>query len=593
VVYLRRERRREATIVCVDVVGYSAMIAADAEHTLDILRDCESRFLGPGIQSHGGRLFGHSGDNWLVEFPSPDAGLRFALYVQRSIAEDDRIKFRVGVNFGDLVEDEGTLHGNAINIAVRLQEIARVGGIALSSSVRSRIAHDIDCEFREIGPRSIKNIAKPVWVYRVVMSGEEDQAAFPHRSIIDVSREVPGLLNRPAIAVLPFENVALDAGNEYFADGLTEDIINGLAHVRWFPIIARNTSFQFRDKTADIREIGRQLGVRYIVGGSVWLSRVQVRVKAWVTETEEQHVIWSNHFGGALQDLFSLQDEIAEGIVGAIEPELSRAEQFRSRARMLEGLNEWELVRRGLWHMNRMTREDAAFARDLFDRALASNPASVEALIHLSWWHFWNVWAQRGPASGWVDMGRLARQARALDDRDARPFMLQGIAQSMLGEMHSGRNLLKVALQLNPSLAVAHACIGTNHILSGEPESAIKPLETAIRLSPNDFYIFHTLGEVAVARYMMGDYNLGLAAAEEALQIRPGYFYAHIVRVGCLARLGRLNEARTALVAFITRRPDFTVKDVEWLPFFDREWITYLLEGLRLAGFTTSGTLPT
>ena len=357
VVYLRRERRREATIVCIDVVGYSAMIAADAEYTLDILRDCESRLLRPGIRSHEGRLFGHAGDNWLIEFPSADAGLRFALHVQRSIAEDNRIKFRVGLDFGDLVEDEGTLHGNAINTAVRLQEIARIGGIALSSSVRSRIAGEVDCEFRDIGPRSFKNISKPVWVHRVVMSGEEDQAALPQGSIIDVSREVPGLLNRPALAVLPFENAALDAGNEYFADGLTEDIINGLAHVRWFPIISRNTSFQFRDKTADIGEIGRQLGVRYIVGGSVWLSRVRVRVKAWVTETEEQHVIWSNHFERALQDLLSLQDEIAEGIVGAIEPELSRAEQFRSRARKLESLNEWELVRRGLWHMNQMTSQ--------------------------------------------------------------------------------------------------------------------------------------------------------------------------------------------------------------------------------------------
>jgi len=235
--------------------------------------------------------------------------------------------------------------------------------------------------------------------------------------------------------------------------------------------------------------------------------------------------------------------------------------------------------------MNRLTRDDAIIARQLFDRALVANPSSEEALVHLSWWHFWDVWAQRGPTEGWIDMARFARRALALDPEEARAVMLAGIADFMQGETEHGRKMLKRAVQMNPSLSVAHASIGSTYILTGEPELAIEPLQTALRLSPNDFYVFHALGEVAVARYMIGDYNLGIRVAEQSLELRPGYFYAHIIRIGCLARLGRIEESRAALDDFLARRPDFSFKDVEWLPFADRHWIGFLTEGLRLAGF--------
>jgi tetratricopeptide (TPR) repeat protein len=308
---------------------------------------------------------------------------------------------------------------------------------------------------------------------------------------------------------------------------------------------------------------------------------VQVRL----TEAEEGRLVWSERYDREPHDLFAVRDGIARGIVAAVEPEFSRAEQVRSRTRPLESLDDWELVRRGVWHMNRLTRQDLEVAAELFQRALVRNPSSVEALVHLAWWHFWDVWVRRGPTEGWVEMGRLSRRAMSLDRQDARPLMLTGIAEFMQGETARGRRLLERAIAINPSLAVAHASIGSTHILAGEPELAVEPLQTALRLSPDDFYIFHTLGELATARYMMGDYNLGLRAAEEALRVRFGYIHAHVVRIGCLARAGRILEAGEALRDLTSRHPGFSLADVAWLPFADRHWIDHLAEGLRLAGF--------
>jgi tetratricopeptide (TPR) repeat protein len=235
--------------------------------------------------------------------------------------------------------------------------------------------------------------------------------------------------------------------------------------------------------------------------------------------------------------------------------------------------------------MNCLTRRDAAIARELLERALALNPNSVEALIHFAWWHFWDGWTRRGPTEDFVEMARLSRRALQLDPQDARAVLLMGIAEFLQAETERGRRLLMRAIWMNPSLALAHASVGSTYILSGEPERAIEPLQTALRLSPNDFHIFHTLGEVATARYMMGDFSIAASAADESLQTRPGYIHAHVVRIGSLARAGRSPEAERSLADFLSRRPDFTLSRLGWLPFSDRYWVSYLAEGLRLAGY--------
>lgn len=580
---------RQSAMVSVDVVGYSTMVATALASTVRYIRDLDEQLVAPEITHWRGSLIHRAGDSWLVEFATVGDAIQFALRVQRGVGPKSPTPLRVGIHFGEVTADGPILHGSGINIAVRLQGIARPGGIALSAAVNERLPPNLACEIREMGPRVVKNIPQPVWVYRVVMPGEEDEPTAAPGSAVDLAHPVPGLTHRPAVAVLPFENALGKKENEYFSDGLTDDVINGLMRVRWLPVIARNSTFAFRPHALiDVQEVGRQLGARYVISGSVHASHSRLQVQVWLNDADERRLVWSERYDREPRDLFAVRDEIAVGIVSAIEPEFSRAEQFRSRTRPLESLDGWGLVRRGLWHMNRLTREDAARARELFDRALVRDPDSVEALVHLSWWHFWDVWVSRGPTEGWIEMERLARRAMSLDSQDARSVMLTGISEFMQGETERGRRLLMRAIEMSPSLARAHACVASSHILSGEPELAIEPLRTALRLSPNDFHIFHTLGEMAVARYMMGDYNLAVAAAEEALELRPGYVHAHVARIGSLARAGRTDAAQVALRELRTRRPAFKVGDIEWLPFIDRHWIGYFAEGLALAAAPTA-----
>jgi adenylate cyclase len=579
-------QRRQAAIVSVDVVGYSTMIASEFDLAVRTIRRYHDEIVTPALQAHQGSLIWRAGDAWLGEFETAAQAVGFAVALQAGVALDAPLPLRAGIDFGEIISDGTTLHGGAINVAVRLQGIARPGGITLSAAVRERLDPEPGCRLREIGPRVVKNIPDPVLVYRIVTRADEQaEATGPSISTIDLTHPVRGFGDRPAIAVLPFDASSGRPEHAYFSEGLAEDVIAGLSRLRWFPVIARNSSFSFRDPQVDVREVGRRLNARYIVSGTVLFGDERLRVHAALTEADKGHVVWSARYDRDAHDIPAFQDEIARGIVAAIEPEFSRAEQSRSRARSLDRLDDWGLVRRALWHMNRLTREDAAVARRLLDQVLSDDPQSIEALVHLAWWHFWDGWTRRGSMEDWVEMERLARRAMALDRQDARAAMLVGIAQFMQGETEHGRIMLERAIRLNPSLAIAYASIGSIRILLGEPEEAIEPLQTALRLSPNDFYVFHTLGEVATARAMMGDLRRAVAAAEESLQLRSGYVHAHVVRIGALARLGEERRARAALDSLLSRRPTFSVGDVAWLPFLDRSWVRYLTDGLRLAGF--------
>jgi adenylate cyclase len=577
---------RCSAVVSMDLVEYSTMVAKNVLETARTIKRFNDVVVTPALAEFTGQLVSRAGDSWLVEFEKPLDAVRFTLSVQASNARGLSLPLRTGIHFGKIIDDGSTVHGEAITIAVRLQGIAQAGGITISAEVFRHLPDDLKVCIREIGPRVVKNVPKPVWVYRFIAESDvEHEGSFTVPFEIDLSKSVPGLEDRPAVAVLPFENAGPDFDQEFFSDGLTEDVINGLSRIRWLPVISRNSTFQYKHRFVDIKEVGLQLRARYVVSGSVHLSHQRLQVKVWVAEAERRRLIWSERFDREPGDLFAIREDIARGIVSVIEPEFSRAEQFRSCERPLEKLTEWELVRRGLWHMNRLTRADAAIARELLERALASNPNSVEALIHFSWWHFWNGWTRRGPTEEFVEMARLSRRAMQFDPLDARAVMLTGIAEFLQGETQRGRRLLMQAIQMNPSLALAHASVGSTYILSGDPELAIDPLQTALRLSPNDFYIFHTLGEVAIARYMMGDFGIAVSAAEESLEIRPGYIHAHVVRIGSLARAGNLSKAQGALQEFLRRRPAFTLSRLEWLPFADRYWVSYLAEGLKLAGY--------
>jgi tetratricopeptide (TPR) repeat protein len=355
--------------------------------------------------------------------------------------------------------------------------------------------------------------------------------------------------------------------------------------LRWLPVIARNSSFVFRGRPMSVVDMGRLLGARYLLQGSVRVAGDALRVNAALIDAETERNIWSVRYNEKIGNIFEVQDSIVEHIISALNLQINLAEEYRSRTASPQRLDVWGIVHRAMWHQYKLTREDAAKARELLDEALARDPSSLEALVQKSWWYFWDVWTQRGAKVGLIEMEKLARRARLLDSLDARPHMLIGIALLMMREPVRGRAPLLEAIRLNPSLYLAHGSLGTTYILSGDPQLAIDPLLTAMRLNPHDLYMFHAMGELAICQYMLGHWSEALDWCERALDLRPGYWYPRAVRVATLARAGELKAADVALQELRSRHREFSINQVNWIPFVDRKWNEYLKQGLELAGY--------
>ena len=386
---------------------------------------------------------------------------------------------------------------------------------------------------------------------------------------------------KPALAVLPFKTLGGGSDSEYLGEGFAEDLVNGLSNVRWFPVISRCSSFIFKDQAIDTTSIGRTLGARYLVTGSVRPTGKDFRLTVNLIEAETGLNLWSHSYQIDFSKFLDTQDEISASIVSVLDSEIERAEQTRLRTREVKDLDSWELIRRGIWHTYKFTKEDAGFARRLFEEALRRDPGSGEARIHLAWWHFWDVWIKQRDTSALRITETLGREALLIDQHDARAHLLIGIAQMMMGQPEQARAHYRNAITLNPSLAAAHSCLGSSYILAGEAQESVEPLLLSIRLNPYDPFRFHFLGELAVAFYMQGDWTKAFEFAERALQVRPGYWYANAIRIASLARSGRTGNA-------LENRDSvqFSIEKLNWLPFLDRKWNDYLIDGLRLAGCT-------
>jgi TolB-like protein/DNA-binding SARP family transcriptional activator/cytochrome c-type biogenesis protein CcmH/NrfG len=404
-------------------------------------------------------------------------------------------------------------------------------------------------------------------------------------AIVDVSAPVPGFGGRPALAVLPFKSLGMREADEYLADGLTEDLVTGLSNLRWFPVIAWNSMTPFRHSALQPDQVGRALGARYLLSGSMRIANEELRVSTSLVDAGSGVSLWSHRYDSKFSNIFDVQDDITARVVGSLDEQIDQAEQIRSHARRSENLGIWELIRQARWLTHKLTLEDAIEARKLLEVARQRDPDSVDALIELAWWHWWDVFARRERSDGLVAVEQFAQQAIRLDSRDARGHMLLGIAQFMTKRNEQGRDSLREATRLNPSLATAQACIGSAHILAGEARKAIAPIQLGLRLNPHDLRAFHPLNELAIAYYMCGQYEEAQDYAQRSMRLRPGYWYAHVALVGSLARSGELARAGDALHDFLSRRPGFIVENIRWLPFLDSKWHDFLIEGLRLAGF--------
>ncbi len=583
---MAREERRLAAIVSADVVGYSRLMGADEAGTLAAFRSHRAELIDPKIAEHGGRIVKTMGDGLLVEFASVVEAVQCAVAVQQGMAErnagvaqDRRIVFRIGVNLGDVIIDGDDIFGGGVNLAARLQELAEPGTVCLSGTVHDHVGDKLDLAFEDTGEHAVKNIARPVRVWRWRAGDGEP--------IVDTSQPVPGFGGRPAIAVLAFDNLSGDAEQEFFADGIAEDILTRLAMWRWLPVIARNSSFTYKGKSADVKQIGRDLGARYVLEGSVRKAGNRVRITAQLIDAGTGHHVWADRYDRDLDDIFAVQDEITEAIVSALEPAVGRAEMQRSRHINPSNLVAWDLYHRGMWHFGKVTKEDMCTARQCFEDAWNRDPnfalsLSMIAMVNLV--ETLVAWAD-DPATAIAEAHRMAFQATGIDDQVPMAQVAVGYVSNWTRQHDDGLAAARRAIELNPSLAIAYHALGVTNMFVGAPRDAVEAIETAIRISPNDYMLFIWLSTLSASHYMARDFEPALAEARKALQIAPHYPLAQRGLVSSLALLGRIDEARLALRRFRELTPNYSMTTARpAAPFREEADFRHYMEGLRLAG---------
>src|SRR6516164_9528446 len=549
-----RGRRRLAAIL---VAGYSRLYPGDEKESFAGLRSFLTEIIEPLIPEFGGNIFKHTGELALIEFDSVVEAARCAaamrdavLQMNQMLPNEQRIAMRIGINLGDVIIEGGDVFGDGVNIAARIGALAEPGSIYVSGIVHDQVVDRVDFDFEDLGPRELKNIRRPIHVYR--MGGEKAEEA--EAEDLDTVSALPaaspaGFDDRRAIAVLPFANFSGDPEQEFFADGITEDIISMLAGWRAFPVIARNSTFIYKGQTVDIKKVGQELGVRYVVEGSVRKSGRRVRVTVQLIQADTGHHIMAERYDRDLTDLFELQDEITHAIAGAIEPEILKFERDRIAERPPRSEDAYELYQRGVFHHYRHTKTDNIEAQAYFRRTLAIDAQYPQALAGLA-----NAvcvaanlgWAENTEGN-YKEAFEVAQRAVTLDPRypNAR-FALGGVC---MWTRRSERGIAEFeeAIKLNPSFAAAHVLLGQMYLYSGRREEAIERAEKGIRLSPTDPRLFIWLPALAGAHYQMRHYAEAVEAGRRSWSLNRNWPTGLRYVVAGLAQLGRIEEAQSAL----------------------------------------------
>ncbi|RWN27013.1 adenylate/guanylate cyclase domain-containing protein [Mesorhizobium sp.] len=577
-----RVQRRLAAILAADVVGYSRLMERDEAGTLVAIKSRRKDILQPLLAKHNGRIVKLMGDGVLVEFASAVNAVQCAVELQNAMAaanadvpQDSRIVLRVGINLGDVLVEGGDLYGDGVNIAARLEALADAGSIVVSRTVFNHVRGKVKLGFDDLGEQQLKNIAERVRIYRLRPDREAAMA-----------RPALALPDKPSIAVLPFTNMSGDPEQEYFSDGMVEDIIAALSRVRSFFVIARNSSFTYKGKAVNVKQVGLELGVRYVLEGSVRKAGNRVRITGQLIEAESRNHVWADRFDGSLEDVFELQDGVAQSVVGAIAPKLQRAEIDRTSRKRTEDLTAYDFVLRALPHAWSGSPERSAVAHDLLQKATAVDPSYAYAYAMAAWslmfsknsgWHSWRPDQQELCV-------RFAREALKLDMED--PAVLWASATALASVVHEHEHALEL---IERSLAIDHnsaqAWAAKGWVTSWIGLDGIPSLERAMRLSPFDplLYLFHaSIAEchLAARRHEMA-LEWSLRAMREHPEPPP---FVRRVLAASYARLGLVEEARRVVAGILAESPSFTVRT--WLEITAQRGphVQYLAESLRLAG---------
>ncbi len=554
--------RRLTAIVCADVVGYSGMMEADEAGTLSSLK-AHRAALDPIILNHGGRIVKTTGDGLLLEFPSVVMAVNAAIEVQilmlsrnAQLPGDRHMRFRIGAHMGDVIADEDDLFGDGVNIAARIEPLAPPGGIAISDKAYAEVKRHIKVTFNSAGAHALKNIREPVKIWAWRPDAATTAAPASKTTKIGASDELA------VVGVLPFENRSASGEDEYFSDGMTEDLINALSRQAIFRVLGRHSTFQFKGRSDNVRLIARELDATYIVRGSVRRAASKVRVTAELLAPETGEQLWSARYDRNIDDIFAIQDEITSGLAACIAPEINRAES-RTRARLTEAeLSAWDCFLKGLWHYYAASNDDLLRATTWFRRASELDPASAtpKAWLAIVMVHAVQVGASRSTRELWSEALQLAQQAVRLDGRSQTAFVALAFVNAFSGEYDAGIEAGEHAIKLDVHEPGARFVLGQSYFTAGEHARALEMFSTAMRLNPNHPDLYHWAAMSAFSHFLLGNCDAALSWARKALYGNAGHLQVLGVRAAALSVLGRRNEATKAAADFMSHAPGLTVE---------------------------------
>jgi TolB-like protein/class 3 adenylate cyclase len=584
-----RVERRLSAILAADVAGYSRLMHNDEEATHTRLAMLLTDAVEPSITQHGGRVVKNTGDGFLAEFPSAVEAVRAAMLFQTRIheltigdAENRRLRFRVGINIGDVIVEPHDIFGDGVNIAARLESIAEPGGICISSSAYDQILGKISVEFADLGEQHLKNIARPVRAYALVSKGAGGAAR--------TGGETPGphSVRRLSIVVLPFANLGGDPEQDYFVDGITESLTTDLSRINGSFVIARNTAFTFKGKAMDVQKLGRELNVRYVLEGSVQRGANRLRVNVQLIDVETGNHLWAERFDKPITDLFDMQDEIVSSLANALNAQLIEAEARRAERSLHPDAIDLSFQGSSCWNKG-MTPEHLAQARRFFERSLTLDPGNIEALVGIAA-------VDEASAAFFIVNERDARFAAAeatltkalsMSPQHARAHMFLGAVQIATKRAAQGIRECERALALDRNLADAHAIIGSAMVFIGRGAETEAHIQEAFRLSPRDTGAFRWMHYAGIAKQVLGDDAEAVAWLRRCLEANRNYPIAHFQLAASLALLGLLEEARAAVRAGLALDPTFTLRRMRGRMSDDptfRAGSKRVHEGMRMAG---------